>query len=145
MSLFLLVTQCHAWKMKAWWIWMNVGLGKTRQTGLVKWISASTYRDWNRHMLLTSGNAEAFTVEPLINTVIFLQNIHKRYSVWSVKISYDPFGLFEWCHLISEILLKSAISQENMSDYVVNSSLPGQNGCYFADGIFKCIFLNEKV
>ena len=26
----------------------------------------------------------------------------------------------------------------------VNSSLPGQNGCHFADNIFKCIFVNEK-
>ena len=26
----------------------------------------------------------------------------------------------------------------------VNSSPPGQNGRHFADGIFKCIFLNEK-
>ena len=25
-----------------------------------------------------------------------------------------------------------------------NSSPPGQNGCYFADYIFKCIFVNEK-
>ena len=27
----------------------------------------------------------------------------------------------------------------------VNSSSPGQNGRHFADDIFKCIFLNEKV
>ena len=27
----------------------------------------------------------------------------------------------------------------------VNSSPPGQNGCRFADGIFRCIFLNEKL
>ena len=26
----------------------------------------------------------------------------------------------------------------------VNSSPPGQNGRHFADGIFKCIFMNEK-
>ena len=25
-----------------------------------------------------------------------------------------------------------------------NSSLPGQNGCHFADDIFRCIFVNEK-
>ena len=25
-----------------------------------------------------------------------------------------------------------------------NSSPPGQNGCHFADGIFRCIFVNEK-
>ena len=28
---------------------------------------------------------------------------------------------------------------------VVNSSLSGQDGRHFADGIFKCIFLNENV
>ena len=27
----------------------------------------------------------------------------------------------------------------------VNSSPPGQNGCHFTDGIFKCIFLNGNV
>ena len=27
----------------------------------------------------------------------------------------------------------------------VNTSRPRQNGCHFADGIFKCIFLNEDV
>ena len=26
----------------------------------------------------------------------------------------------------------------------VNSSPPGQNGCIFADDIFRCIFMNEK-
>ena len=26
----------------------------------------------------------------------------------------------------------------------VNSSPPGQNGRHFADGIFRCIFMNEK-
>ena len=26
----------------------------------------------------------------------------------------------------------------------LNSSPPGQNGCHFADDIFKCIFMNEK-
>ena len=26
----------------------------------------------------------------------------------------------------------------------VNSSLPGQNGCHFADHIFRCIFMNKK-
>ena len=28
---------------------------------------------------------------------------------------------------------------------VGNSITPGQNGCHFADGIFKCIFVNENV
>ena len=27
---------------------------------------------------------------------------------------------------------------------LINSSPPGQNGCYFADNIFRCIFMNEK-
>ena len=27
----------------------------------------------------------------------------------------------------------------------VISSPPGQNGCHFADSIFKCIFLNENI
>ena len=27
---------------------------------------------------------------------------------------------------------------------LINSSPPGQNGRHFADGIFKCIFVNEK-
>ena len=27
---------------------------------------------------------------------------------------------------------------------VFNPSTPGQNGCHFADNIFKCIFVNEK-
>ena len=27
----------------------------------------------------------------------------------------------------------------------INSSSPGQNGCHLADGIFRCIFVNEKV
>ena len=26
----------------------------------------------------------------------------------------------------------------------VKSFLPEQNGCYFADNIFRCIFVNEK-
>ena len=26
----------------------------------------------------------------------------------------------------------------------LDPSLPGQNGCHFADDIFKCIFMNEK-
>ena len=26
----------------------------------------------------------------------------------------------------------------------INSSTPGQNGCYFADDIFTCIFVNEN-
>ena len=26
----------------------------------------------------------------------------------------------------------------------INSSPPGQNGCHFADDIFRCIFVNEK-
>ena len=26
----------------------------------------------------------------------------------------------------------------------VNSYLPGQNGCYFADDNFRCIFVNEN-
>ena len=26
----------------------------------------------------------------------------------------------------------------------INSSPPGQNGCRFIDGTFKCIFVNEK-
>ena len=29
--------------------------------------------------------------------------------------------------------------------HVINSSLPGQNGRYFADDIFRCIFVNENV
>ena len=28
--------------------------------------------------------------------------------------------------------------------YMINSSPPGQDGCHFADDIFKCIFVNEK-
>ena len=32
----------------------------------------------------------------------------------------------------------------DMSIYAINSSSPAQNGCHFADGIFKCIFVNEK-
>ena len=28
--------------------------------------------------------------------------------------------------------------------FVVNSSPPGQIGCYVADDIFRCIFVNEK-
>ena len=28
---------------------------------------------------------------------------------------------------------------------IVNSSLPEQNGRHFADDLFKCIFMNEKV
>ena len=28
---------------------------------------------------------------------------------------------------------------------MINSSPPGQNSCPFADGIFRCIFLNENV
>ena len=27
---------------------------------------------------------------------------------------------------------------------LLNSSPPGQNGCHFADDVFKCIFVNEK-
>ena len=27
----------------------------------------------------------------------------------------------------------------------INSSPPGQNGCHFADDIFSCIFVNEKI
>ena len=27
---------------------------------------------------------------------------------------------------------------------MVNSSPPWQNGCHFADDIFRCIFVNEK-
>ena len=33
----------------------------------------------------------------------------------------------------------------NLEDnWAVYSSPPGQNGYYFPDGIFKCIFMNEK-
>ena len=32
-----------------------------------------------------------------------------------------------------------------LSIRMVNSSPPGQNGGHFADGIFRCIFLNEKL
>ena len=28
---------------------------------------------------------------------------------------------------------------------LINSSPPGQNGCLFADDVFRCIFLNEKI
>ena len=34
-----------------------------------------------------------------------------------------------------------------MNGYIIshiNSSPPGQNGRYFADGIFRCVFVNEK-
>ena len=27
---------------------------------------------------------------------------------------------------------------------LINSSTPGQNGCHFADGIFRSIFVNKK-
>ena len=27
---------------------------------------------------------------------------------------------------------------------IINSFPPGQNGCYFTDNIFRCIFVNEK-
>ena len=29
-------------------------------------------------------------------------------------------------------------------DHSINSSLPRQNGCHFADNLFICIFVNEK-
>ena len=44
------------------------------------------------------------------------------------KGQYRSFWYFLWC------LLKQR----------VNLYLPGQNGCHFADNIFKCISLNEK-
>ena len=30
-------------------------------------------------------------------------------------------------------------------DNFINSSPPGQNGLHFADNIFRCIFMNEKI
>ena len=33
---------------------------------------------------------------------------------------------------------------QNRSDDLVNSLVPGQNGCHFTDNVFGCIFVNEK-
>ena len=52
----------------------------------------------------------------------------------------ETFYVLKWSLLwmIKEILqLSSWISY-------FNSSPPGQNGCHFADNIFRCIFINKK-
>ena len=48
-------------------------------------------------------------------------------------------------------LIKTLIDLEIIISYFdanfqiyINSSPPGQNGCHFADNIFRCIFVNEK-
>ena len=35
--------------------------------------------------------------------------------------------------------------ENNAASSVVNSLRPRQNGCHFADDIFKCIFLNDNI
>ena len=49
------------------------------------------------------------------------------------------------CHY-SYIYKLSVLSMEPFACCIVfNSSPPGQNGCHFADDIFRCVFVNKKV
>ena len=49
-----------------------------------------------------------------------------------------------WWHQRERICHHKDNIIENISFLFLNSSFPGQNGRRFADGIFRCIFVNEK-
>ena len=50
-----------------------------------------------------------------------------------------------WCWSLWHVSNYTARWMEGWCLYCfINSSPPGQNGCHFTDGIFKCIFINEK-
>ena len=51
-----------------------------------------------------------------------------------------------WCVAVIHVISMLPIIHEWHSlliPHIINSSPPGQDGCHFADDIFRCIFLNE--
>ena len=70
---------------------------------------------------------------------------------WKIMIRSDhKFAHVTTAQLLWHVQIRDLIGSRqqgwstNRSNWWFNSSLPVQNGCHFADDIFKCIFMNEK-
>ena len=75
------------------------------------------------------------------------------YEIWMGLLGWD-FTHFAVLKLVwRSTLLKSCLSINHIlflvanwnwwhSNFLINSSSPGQNDCHFIDNIFKCIFIN---
>ena len=55
---------------------------------------------------------------------------------WVKNLCFFFSGDQFWHHIITPLWVTC---------WVLNTLRPRQNGCHFADGIFRCIFLNENV
>ena len=70
---------------------------------------------------------------------------------WKIMIRSDhKFAHATTAQLMWHVQIRDLIGSRqqgwstNRTNWWFNSSLPVQNGCHFADDIFKCIFMNEK-
>ena len=82
------------------------------------------------------------STKPLLEPILtwssnVFYGIHLRANSWEILPKF-------LCYLYSEIVLLKMTFTSPRAQWV-NSSPPGENGCQFAEDIFKCIFMNEKI
>ena len=77
---------------------------------------------------------------------------HVSYDIFTHSVNHgtDWRPLWDVCHCYGRppphwCIFQSFAIFYTYSIHIVNSSSPGQNGHHFADDIFKCISLNEKL
>ena len=122
----------------------------TRITGIVDWPHYID-NEWSSVQIMAwrQSSKKPF-IETMMTVFINMYIFHQM-----VAILFRTQGVD--CHIVMRCNLcenmNPPIEKEPMScqhpgiswTLFVYSSLPGQNGCYFADDIFKCIFFNENV
>ena len=84
-----------------------------------------------------------------MKTFEFWTKSHWNMSLWWSNWQYSRIGSDNGlaphrrqANIWSNAWMRHSVS---MSQWLINSSSPGQNGCHLADDIFKRILLNEKV
>ena len=90
-----------------------------------------THRQWS-NWLWNSILTKPTVILSGITANTFCNYIPKKFIIWMIQI-------------MNTYYVQSSFVMTQSSMRYFNSSLPpGQNGCCFADNIFKCIFLNEN-